>query len=68
MAIENLTASIIPMVTQLSALVFGFIRHKKVNELDKPTYISYFDPVVEYYKVDYQAIKQQEEEKFRIKN
>ena len=56
------------MATQLSALVFGFIRHKKTNKLDRPYYISYFDPVVEYYKVSYFALKKKEEEQIRMEN
>ena len=53
----NLTGYIIPMVTQLSALIFGYIRHKKSNQLERADYISYFDPVVEYYKFSYFALK-----------
>ena len=58
----NLAAFIIPMATQLSALLFGYIRYKKTNEMEREHYISYFDPVVEYYKVSYFALKRQEEE------
>ena len=58
----------IPMISQLSALVFGYIRHTKTNELHRPHYISYFDPVVEYYKVSYFALKRQEEEQIRMEN
>ena len=61
-AILNLTAYIITMATQLSALIFGYIRYKKTNEIERADYISYFDPVVEYYKVSYFALKKQEEE------
>ena len=50
------------MATQLSALIFGYIRHKKPTELEREHYISYFDPVVEYYKVSYFALKKKEEE------
>ena len=50
------------MITQLSALIFGYIRHKKTNKMERPDYISYFDPIVEYYKVSYFALKKQEEE------
>ena len=56
------------MATQLSALIFGYIRHKKTNELDRADYISYFDPVVEYYKVSYFALKKKEEEQIRMEN
>ena len=56
------------MATQLSALIFGFIRHRKINELDRADYITYFDPVVEYYKVSYFALKRQEEEQIRMEN
>ena len=49
----SLTAYIIPMTTQLSALIFGYIRHKKTNIVQRPKYISYYDPVVEYYTVSY---------------
>ena len=42
---------IVPMTTQLSALMFGYIRHKKTVKKKRPEYISYFDPVVEYYIV-----------------
>ena len=56
------------MATQLSALIFGYIRHKKPTELEREHYISYFDPVVEYYKVSYFALKKKEEEQIRMEN
>ena len=45
------------MIPQLSCLFFGYIRHKKAKESqltndikeERPVYISYFDPIVEYY-------------------
>ena len=61
--IYNLTTFIIPMMTQLSALIFGYIRHKKTNQLERPLYISYFDPVVEYYIVSYEAHKLERQNK-----
>ena len=64
----NLTASMIPLATQLSALIFGYIRHRKTNKLERPDYISYFDPIVEYYKVSYFALKKREEEQIRMES
>ena len=68
MVIVNLTGIIIPMITQLSAIIFGYIRHTKTIQLERSDYISYFDPVVEYYKVSYFALKRQEEEQIRMEN
>ena len=58
--IYELTSFIIPMTTQLSALIFGYIRHKKINKVERPKYISYFDPVVEYYMVSYREVIEKE--------
>ena len=63
--IFNLTGVLIPMLSQLSALIFGYIRHnKKSSDLNtsRPKYITYFDPIVEDYIVTYAAFLQQEEE------
>ena len=56
----NLTAFIIPMATQLSALIFGCIRHNKAEKKDRAKYITYFDPVVEYYVVTYEMFLRKE--------
>ena len=38
------------MIAQLSCLIFGYIRHTEPKtENVRPEYISYFDPIVEYY-------------------
>ena len=50
------------MLTQLSALIFGYIRHKKAEKVARPKYITYFDPVVEYYIVTYEAFILEERE------
>ena len=40
---------IIPMITQLSCLIFGYIRDTNPNSKHvRPEYITYFDPIVEY--------------------
>ena len=46
----NITNWIIPMITQLSCLIFGYIRYTKPHEEnERPYYVTYFDPIVEYY-------------------
>ena len=49
--LTSLFTFIVPMIPQLSCLFFGYIRHKKAPySLEvRPSYISYFDPIVEYY-------------------
>jgi len=46
------------MIAQLSCLIFGYIRHTKPTKEDlqtensaaqRPEYITYFDPIVEFY-------------------
>ena len=49
----NIVNWIIPMIAQLSCLIFGYIRHTQPNPnqdaAERPEYITYFDPIVEYY-------------------
>ena len=55
----NLFTFQLPMATQLSCLFFGYIRHSRAKEYaqsnsdsqipEQPAFISYFDPIVEYY-------------------
>ena len=49
----NITNWVMPMVTQLSCLIFGYIRHKNPNKptAARPFYFTYFDPTVEFYTV-----------------
>ena len=49
--ISALCIFIVPMMPPLSCLFFGYIRHKKppYDQEERPPYISYFDPIVEYY-------------------
>ena len=58
--IYSSTESIIPLITQLSALFFFYIRYKKQSQMKRPKYISCFDPVVEYYIVSYEDHKKLE--------
>ena len=55
----NLFTFQLPMATQLSCLFFGYIRHSRAKKYaqsnsdnqipERPAYINYFDPIVEYY-------------------
>ena len=51
MSMTSLFTFTVPMIPQISCLFFGYIRHKKPtdNKEERPPYISYFDPIVEYY-------------------
>ena len=56
-AISSLCTFFVQSITMLSILFFGYIRRKKVTESqinnnrveERPAYISFFDPIVEYY-------------------
>ena len=51
------------MIAQLSCLIFGYIRHTKpYQENERPPYINYFDPIVEYYTLKYSQVCQQEQD------
>ena len=72
----NIVNWIIPMIAQLSCLIFGYIRHTKPNEEnERPPYITYFDPIVEYYtrknsqaQAQTQAELQFEDKEYYIEN
>ena len=54
---------IIPMIAQLNCLIFGYIRHTKPHqENERPDYITYFDPIVEYYTRSHSQARPQEQD------
>ena len=49
------------MIAQLSCLIFGYIRYTQPHqEYERPEYITYFDPIVEYYTHSPTQARQQE--------